>query len=43
MDNVIATPHISAGTKDALIQKMQAAFANLKRFADGEKPINLVP
>ena len=42
MDNVIATPHISAGTKDALIQKMRAAFANLKRFTEGEKPINLV-
>jgi D-3-phosphoglycerate dehydrogenase len=42
MDNVIATPHISAGTKDALVQKMRAAFANFQRRATGASPINLV-
>lgn len=42
LDNVILTPHISAGTKDALIAKMQAAFANMVRVTRGEKPINLV-
>ena len=42
LDNVILTPHISAGTKDALIAKMRAAFANMVRVTRGEKPINLV-
>ena len=42
LDNVILTPHISAGTKDALIAKMQAAFTNMVRVTRGEKPINLV-
>jgi phosphoglycerate dehydrogenase-like enzyme len=36
MDNVIVTPHISAGTVDALIEKMRSVFANLKRCAAGE-------
>jgi len=43
LDNVILTPHISAGTKDALIAKMRAAFANMVRVTKGETPINLVP
>jgi len=43
LDNVILTPHISAGTKDALIAKMRAAFANMVRVARGETPSNLVP
>lgn len=36
MDNVVLTPHISAGTVDALREKMRSVFANLKRFARGE-------
>jgi len=43
LDNVVLTPHISAGTKDALIAKMRAAFANLVRVTKGEVPFNLVP
>jgi len=43
LENVILTPHISAGTKDALIAKMRAAFANMVRVTKGETPINLVP
>ncbi len=39
MDNVVLTPHISAGTVDALREKMRAVFANLQRFAEG-KPIH---
>ena len=38
MDNVVLTPHIAAGTVDALRQKMRSVFANLQRFAEG-KPI----
>jgi phosphoglycerate dehydrogenase-like enzyme len=38
MHNVILTPHISAGTVDALRQKMRSVFANLQRFAAG-RPI----
>jgi len=37
MSNVILTPHISAGTRDAMRQKMMAIFANLRRFfSDGQ-------
>jgi phosphoglycerate dehydrogenase-like enzyme len=36
MDNVILTPHISAGTVDALREKMRSVFANLQRFVAGE-------
>jgi phosphoglycerate dehydrogenase-like enzyme len=36
LDNVILTPHIAAGTVDALRQKMQSVFANLQRCAMGE-------
>ncbi len=34
--NVVVTPHISAGTRDALATKMRAAFANIVRFSRGE-------
>lgn len=36
LDNVIVTPHISAGTVDALTEKMQAVFANMQRCVRGE-------
>ncbi len=36
MDNVILTPHIAAGTVDALREKMRSIFTNLRRFVDGE-------
>jgi phosphoglycerate dehydrogenase-like enzyme len=42
LENVVATPHIAAGTRDALIAKMRAAFANMERVARGERPMNLV-
>jgi len=34
--NVVVTPHISAGTRDALSTKMRAAFANIERYCRGE-------
>jgi phosphoglycerate dehydrogenase-like enzyme len=34
--NVVLTPHISAGTRDALATKMRAIFANIERFHRGE-------
>lgn len=37
--NVVLTPHISAGTRDALRTKMRALFANVERFFRGE-PLN---
>jgi phosphoglycerate dehydrogenase-like enzyme len=43
LENVVVTPHISAGTADAFRTKMHAVFANLKRVSRGEPPINLVP
>jgi phosphoglycerate dehydrogenase-like enzyme len=33
--NVVLTPHISAGTRDAFQQKMQAIFENLRAFYAG--------
>ena len=42
MDNVVLTPHISAGTRDALQTKMRALFSNLQRFYRGEPLANRV-
>lgn len=42
MDQVVAVPHIAAGTRDAYATKMKAAFANMQRVARGEDPINQV-
>jgi glyoxylate reductase len=42
LDNVVATPHIAAGTRDALANKMSAAFANMQRVAEGKAPRNQV-
>ena len=36
MEQVLITPHIAAGTRDALGTKMRAAFANLLRFTRAE-------
>lgn len=40
--NVVVTPHISAGTRDALGVKMRALFANVQRFYAGEPLANRV-
>ncbi len=40
--NVVLTPHIAAGTRDAFQTKMRFAFANLATFFDGGNPENLV-
>jgi phosphoglycerate dehydrogenase-like enzyme len=40
--NVVLTPHISAGTRDALSTKMRALFANVERFYRGEPLANRV-
>ena len=42
MPNVVLTPHISAGTRDAFMEKMTFIFANLGRFWRGEPVDNLV-
>lgn len=42
LPNVVLTPHISAGTRDALSQKMAALFANVARFQRGESLKNQV-
>jgi phosphoglycerate dehydrogenase-like enzyme len=43
LPNVVLTPHISAGTRDALTQKMRALFANVERFYRGEPMDDEVP
>ena len=42
LDNVVLTPHIAAGTRDALATKMRALFANIERFYRGEALANRV-
>jgi phosphoglycerate dehydrogenase-like enzyme len=42
MPNVVLTPHISAGTRDALKTKMRALFQNVERFFNGEALENQV-
>jgi phosphoglycerate dehydrogenase-like enzyme len=42
LPNVVLTPHISAGTRDALAAKMAALFANVERFFRGEPLRNRV-
>lgn len=42
LPNVVLTPHISAGTRDALATKMRAIFANIERFYRGEALANRV-
>jgi phosphoglycerate dehydrogenase-like enzyme len=42
LPNVVLTPHISAGTRDALATKMGALFANVERFFRGEPLRNRV-
>ena len=42
MPNVVLTPHISAGTRDALKTKMRALFQNVQRFFNGENLENQV-
>ncbi len=40
--NIVLTPHIAAGTRDALATKMRALFANVQRFYCGEPLANRV-
>jgi phosphoglycerate dehydrogenase-like enzyme len=42
LPNVVLTPHVSAGTRDAFLEKMTFVFANLRRFWRGESVENLV-
>jgi phosphoglycerate dehydrogenase-like enzyme len=42
LPNVVLTPHISAGTRDALKSKMTAIAANIERFYAGEPLVNQV-
>jgi phosphoglycerate dehydrogenase-like enzyme len=42
LNNVVLTPHISAGTGDALVAKMDACFANMLRVSRGEPPVDIV-
>jgi phosphoglycerate dehydrogenase-like enzyme len=40
--NVVVTPHISAGTRDALASRCSRLFANVLRFYAGEPLANAV-
>ena len=42
LNNVVLTPHIAAGTTDALVVKMKACFANMLRVSRGEAPLDAV-
>jgi phosphoglycerate dehydrogenase-like enzyme len=43
MENVLITPHIAAGTRDALVTKMRSAFTNMVRHTRGQPLVNVVP
>ena len=40
LPNVVLTPHIAVGTRDALATKMRTIFANVERFYRGEPLMN---
>lgn len=42
LPNAIVTPHIAAGTVDALRIKMNACFANMRRIVAGEEPADRI-
>ena len=42
LPNVVVTPHIAAGTVDALRIKMGACFANMRRVVAGMEPENRI-
>jgi phosphoglycerate dehydrogenase-like enzyme len=42
LPNVVLTPHVAAGTRDAFLEKMTFVFQNLQRFWRGERVENLV-
>jgi glyoxylate reductase len=42
LPNVVVTPHIAAGTADALRAKMDACFANMQRVIAGIEPENRI-
>jgi phosphoglycerate dehydrogenase-like enzyme len=42
LPNVVLTPHIAAGTADALQAKMDACFANMQRVIAGMEPENRI-
>jgi phosphoglycerate dehydrogenase-like enzyme len=42
LPNVVLTPHVAAGTRDAFMKKMNAVFANVRRFYRGETLANEV-
>lgn len=42
MPNVVLTPHVAAGTRDAFFEKMSFIFENLGRFWRGEPVENLI-
>jgi phosphoglycerate dehydrogenase-like enzyme len=42
LPNVVLTPHVAAGTRDAFMKKMNAVFANVRRFYRGEALANEV-
>ena len=42
LPNVVVTPHVAAGTVDALQAKMDACFANMRRVVAGEEPVDRI-
>jgi len=42
LPNLVVTPHIAAGTADALRTKMDACFANMQRIVAGTEPVDRI-
>jgi D-3-phosphoglycerate dehydrogenase / 2-oxoglutarate reductase len=41
MSNVVVTPHVAAGTRDAFVRKLEWMYKNIERVAGGAQPANL--
>ena len=42
LENIIATPHISAGTRDTLLNIFGVGFGNISLVSQGGQPLNVV-
>jgi D-3-phosphoglycerate dehydrogenase / 2-oxoglutarate reductase len=42
LSNVVLTPHVAAGTRDAFVRKLDWMYRNIERVAGGAKPANAI-
>jgi D-3-phosphoglycerate dehydrogenase len=42
LSNVVLTPHVAAGTRDAFVRKLDYIYRNIERVAGGARPDNVI-